>query len=251
MSMATAYHMKKRMAKGGAACSGPECQGCGSAQCYAKGGEVDRNKHAKGVHKPIKAITDDDSGDGEEAMGTSRTGILMRQGRGYPAKEEKERGYYKDAKKDARKVLSESQKMKKGPLSDPKKYADGGDVEDEDENGDGKLYEELAMIHKGVADHHGKEMKKFDEEEKGDIISRILRKKYSEGGKVANEVEDVVDFEPNQFDDLVKDDDLEFSYTGKNSGDELGDEQEDQDRRDIIARIMKSRMKKDRMPRPA
>jgi hypothetical protein len=48
----------------------------------------------------------------------------------------------------------------------------------------------------------------------------------------------------------VKDDDLEQHYTGENSGDELGNAQEDEDRRDIVSRIMKSRRLKDRLPRP-
>ena len=40
-------------------------------------------------------------------------------------------------------------------------------------------------------------------------------------------------------------------YTGANSGDEIGNEQEDEDRRDIVSRIMKSRRLMDRNPRPA
>jgi hypothetical protein len=44
---------------------------------------------------------------------------------------------------------------------------------------------------------------------------------------------------------------MEFCYTGANSGDEVGDEQEDEDEHDMVSRIMKSRLKKDRMPHPA
>lgn len=87
-----------------------------------------------------------------------------------------------------------------------------------------------------------------------DMVGRIMRqrtKHFSKGGQVANDTPITADFEKNQFDDLVKDDDLEQHYTGANSGDEIGDEQEDEDRRDIVARIMKSRRKKDRMPVPA
>lgn len=87
--------------------------------------------------------------------------------------------------------------------------------------------------------------------EDDDMISRIMKKRYSEGGVVANETKETADEEPNEFDDLVKDDDLEFSETGANSGDELGDEAEDEDRKDIVSRIMKSRAKKDKNPRPA
>ncbi len=67
---------------------------------------------------------------------------------------------------------------------------------------------------------------------------------YSEGGKVANKSTPSAEFEPNQFDDLVKDDDLEFHDTGANSGDECGDETEDEDRHDVVSRVMKSRRKK-------
>lgn len=92
------------------------------------------------------------------------------------------------------------------------------------------------------------------EMEDEDMIGRIMNKrmvKMSEGGKVANKDEIVADLEPNEFDDLAKDDDLEFHDTGANSGDEVGDDQEDMDRRDVVSRIMRSRAKKDRMPRPA
>lgn len=81
----------------------------------------------------------------------------------------------------------------------------------------------------------------------GDVVDRILAKKYSEGGRVANGGED--DFEkmadslPNEFDDLALDDSLESTNSGAADGDFLGDSQEDQDRSDIVARIMKKRMR--------
>lgn len=75
---------------------------------------------------------------------------------------------------------------------------------------------------------------------------------YSEGGRVANEDEITAGFEPNEFDDLHLRDDLDFEYTGANSGDELGDEGEDERRRDIVSRIMRSRAKRaGHNPRPA
>ena len=86
----------------------------------------------------------------------------------------------------------------------------------------------------------------------GDIVSHIMRKRMSEGGKVANDTPIEAGFKENDFDDLALRDDLKSSYgEGNNSGDESGNAQEDADRHDIIARIMKSRAKKDRMPRPA
>lgn len=76
-------------------------------------------------------------------------------------------------------------------------------------------------------------------------------KKFSEGGKVANDTSPITDDMPAQYDDLVLRDDLESSYTGENSGDELGNEALDEEEEDLIAKIMKSRSKKDSMPRPA
>ena len=76
-------------------------------------------------------------------------------------------------------------------------------------------------------------------------------KGYSEGGQVANEQGPLADHDPNEFDDLALRDDLESSYTGANSGDELGNTQEDEDRANIIKKIMQSRAKRDRNPRLA
>ena len=73
----------------------------------------------------------------------------------------------------------------------------------------------------------------------------------SEGGMVANEDDEHADELPNEFDDLPMRDELEENYTGANSGDEIGNEQEDEDRQDILNRAMRSRAKKDRNPRPA
>ncbi len=91
------------------------------------------------------------------------------------------------------------------------------------------------------------------EEEDEDMVGRIMRQRYSKGGMVANEDhgpndDDLADFKRNEFDDLSMRDDLDSSYTGANSGDEIGDEQEDEDRHDIVGRIMKSRKMKDKMP---
>jgi hypothetical protein len=98
---------------------------------------------------------------------------------------------------------------------------------------------------------------------KDDFVNRIMKKlspdysgeaRLSQGGQVANDVgtEKLAGFDPNEFDDLVLRDDLESSYgEDDNSGDALGNEREDMDRKDIVSRIMKSRRKKDRMPSPA
>jgi hypothetical protein len=123
-------------------------------------------------------------------------------------------------------------------------YADGGEFEeDEEKTGYGpmpKSHEEPGYSH----------LEGHDEDD-DDLVSRIMRQCYSEGGRVANDTPDVADFEDNEFDDLVLDDGLEEDYTDANSGDELDDKQEDEDRHDIISKIMKMRRLKDRNPVPA
>jgi len=69
--------------------------------------------------------------------------------------------------------------------------------------------------------------------------------------KIVPDLDKMADGQPNEMDDLALRDDLEFSYDGKNSGDELGNDREDKDRKDIVSRIMASRKKKDRLPSPA
>lgn len=92
----------------------------------------------------------------------------------------------------------------------------------------------------------------------GGQIGKIMRKSdkkhmpamMSEGGRIANQDEIMAGFDPNEFDYLhLHDDDYEKAdYTGANSGDEIGNAQEDKDQHDEIARIMRSRAKKDRLP---
>lgn len=82
-----------------------------------------------------------------------------------------------------------------------------------------------------------------DDDDDLDMVGRIMKKRTGEP---------VADFEQNDFDYMDQEKaGHEADYTGENEGDELGDEQEDDDRKDIVARIMRSRAKKDRMPRPA
>lgn len=87
-----------------------------------------------------------------------------------------------------------------------------------------------------------------------DLVDRIMTKRMSKGGMVANggedELEELADGRPNNFDDLALRDDLEFEDTGKSSGDLLGNEREDEDRHDMVSRIMRKRMKQHN-PRPA
>lgn len=77
---------------------------------------------------------------------------------------------------------------------------------------------------------------------------------YSKGGMIADggedDLDEMADGKPNNFDDLALSDDLDSHYTGENSGDLLGNPQEEEDRDSIVSRIMHSLAKKDRMPRP-
>lgn len=114
----------------------------------------------------------------------------------------------------------------------------------------GFIGEEESSGYHDMPEYHKKE-NEMAEHEDMDMIDRIISKRnmYSEGGKVANSDHGMDDdklagFEPNEFDDLTKDDDLEFNYTGANSGDEIGNHQEEEDQRDIVSRIMKQKMMK-------
>lgn len=127
------------------------------------------------------------------------------------------------------------------------KMAEGGFVEDEMASG----FEPNPKEH---SDHmYGHSVENQDPEGE-EMIHMIMqkRKMMSKGGMVANDTGEGANADelPNQFDDLVLDDHLEQHDTGANSGDELGDHQEDEDRRDIVSQIMKSRKKKDRLPHP-
>jgi hypothetical protein len=94
-----------------------------------------------------------------------------------------------------------------------------------------------------------------DAQDDDDLVGQIMKQRmYSKGGQIANETPITADFEKNDFDLLAKDGGLDSEIandTGLNSGDYTDDKTEDEERDDIIAQIMKSRAKKDRMPRPA
>jgi len=98
-----------------------------------------------------------------------------------------------------------------------------------------------------------------DDSHELDMVGRIMKKRqmeYSEGGMVANgdsglstnDLDEITDSDSNEMDDLALRDDLESSYDAENSGDEIGNEQEDEDREDTVAQIMKSRKKKASLP---
>lgn len=145
------------------------------------------------------------------------------------------------AKDKHREKLKELQKMPKIPH-----MAEGGEMIDDND--------EMDMISRIMQKRRQPEAEMEGPLEESDLTSRIMHKRsqmYSEGGRIANEQHHFADESPNDFDDLALRDDLEFHDTGANSGDELGDSREEHDRSDIVARVMASRRKKDRMPRPA
>lgn len=257
--MAIAYAMKKKarkMAEGGE--DGP-CDEHGTHMCemchggmYAKGGNIHdaghRYNEVEGVHK--------ERDPGSSGTGISEAGDRVRKAhsiRKHGGRED-QATLYEDVAKDLhRETLHKMRHMGKPDL-----YAEGGAVEEDDrmlnqhgeeEVGAMDMEEDNEPQHERMIEHA---VENQDDHE--DMVGRIMRqrtKHFSEGGRVANDTPVYTDFEDNQFDDLVKDDDLDQHDTGKNSGDELGDAQEDEDRRDIVSRIMKSRRMKDRMPRPA
>jgi len=215
-SLAIAYSMKrkaKKMADGGVTLGTMiGYPGSPKPKAMAEGGSVDDNKqrqdNEKGIHKSNYDLS----------PGVSKAGDMI--------------GGLRHASGVAKhkQVLEEMRSMKK-----PNLYAEGGSVhEDEMESGYLDMPEEHEVMNEPAM-------------HEDDIVNRIMAKRMSEGGRVANEGEDemshLADGKPNEFDDLALRDDLEEHYTGANSGDELGDAREDQDRHDIVARIMRKRMK--------
>jgi len=130
-------------------------------------------------------------------------------------------------------------------------YAEGGLAEFEREEGaSGYPVEDLPCpdCASGHCDRHSDDMMAHG----GDVVARLMQKRMSEGGKIANASDEYTggeqaDFSSNEFDDLALRDDLKENYTAENSGDELGNDREDEDRRDIVSRIMNSMRKKGRM----
>ncbi len=232
MSMAIKYHMKKKanMANGGA-CDAHGTQMCGMCHggAMAEGGDV------KGVHKQHNPRAPQN--------GISDAGASVLASREPGMREDFRPLHVERAKKEHKKVLGEMHSMRG---QDRKYLADGGDVH---KYAQGDMVEdimkkrgELSGFWAGNPAGGGKpKVKEMDDDHY-----------YSKGGQVANDTGMGMEADklPNQFDDLVLRDDLEQHYTGANSGDEIGDKQEDEDRRDVIAQIMKSRRKKDRLPNP-
>lgn len=140
--------------------------------------------------------------------------------------------------------LSTAYRMKKKMAKGVQMCTEGGEIEKEE------MGEYDPMEHPEPEENESANM------EDADMIARIMhkRKMYSKGGQVANDVGVAeADKLPAEYDDLVlRDADMEDAdYTGANSGDEKGNEAMDERDGDLISKIMRSRKKKDRNPRPA
>lgn len=104
-------------------------------------------------------------------------------------------------------------------------------------------------------DHEDGHFEDMDEGLSDGTVARIMKARgYSKGGMVANggdaDAAEMADSRPNNFDDLALRDDLEFSYTGENSGDKLGSKDQDMRDEDTVRRIMRQRSMKQRNPSP-
>jgi hypothetical protein len=201
----------------------------GGSANRAKGAARVRNEEGqKGVHTSSSIYTPGESSMGYHSQESTNDPESYKSAgtRNLYGKEQKTKSHAQSAREEHEKVLAESRAMPDPKL---KGLAEGGFVEDEMASG----YESMPA-----------------EDSDDDLVMRIMKKRYSEGGKVANQDEEITGDMPNEFDVLHLDDDLESSYDGANSGDELGNDQEDEDRKDIVSRIMKSRAKKDRLPNP-
>lgn len=115
-------------------------------------------------------------------------------------------------------------------------YAEGGEVKSPN---DGPVSEEEAKkFSKGLGFAHGGQVNGEPCKACGaPVYSKMEdshRANMSKGGQVANDTDMSADESPNEFDDLALRDGLEFSYDGKNSGDEKGGPSKD----DVVARAM-------------
>ncbi len=215
MSMAIKYAMKKKMAKGG------DVKDDGS---MTPGG-VHRPVHGSST-KPEKTRGSGMSAAGEHVRSAHRLKNEPYEKHSYLKSQESAEKVAGSRTESAKNLHKEALGKLKSDKGDRTNLAEGGDVE--------------CMACKGGTCY-----------EHGGMVDRIMRKRMSKGGEVANDTDMSADMEPNEFDDLVLDDDLEFHETGANSGDHLGNEEMDENDHDLISRIMRSRAKKDKMPRPA
>ncbi len=214
MSMALKYGMKKRQ------------------------GKPKRDANETGVHK---------SGSG--GMHSSAAGDLARVGKSLKDKGERARVYgEKEAGEGATEASKKLHREKLAELKSDKQdrtnLADGGEVKpivDPD-----KSKEMADAMKKAFRFARGGEVGCAMCEggrcmEHGGMVDRIMAKRQP----------DLADFKPNEFDELELDPAPSPPHSGDDYGDDLGNEALHENDRDLISRIMRSRAKKDRLPRPA
>lgn len=257
--------------------------GKGYPKHFAHGGMADANRRRgavaagkygekqAGVHNARMPYPGNKESYGESYAGYSGKapgGVESRTG-----KPVSRQGMQDESKKEHRRVLGE---MKSMPKKYPKHFAPGGFIEEEEASGYVD-HEGDDVRHNAMAMHEDDRMlNQHGEEEEGpqgawmasggfigshqdashdmDMVGRIMKQRqrmYSKGGRVAND-DHAFEYEfeePNDFDDLARRDDLEFEYTGANSGDEKGNAGEDARRHDIVMKAM-MRRRKQRNPSP-
>lgn len=263
MSLAIKYNMAKK-AKGGQMCEHGKhmCEMCHGGK-MADGGEV------KGVHKPIhegSGISETASHRGN-ANYHAKIGNAAKSGHHSLQAQEKHRDVQhemNEMKSHDRKYMADGGMAKPKspleavsrafhndfPLAEPKAEGSTPSPTPKPKH-ESEHYEELNNYAEGG---EVEEMPPLNDDEDLDMIGHIMKMrahKYSKGGQVANATPPIADGESAEYDDLVLRDDLEEHYTGANSGDELGDAEHDEENHDTVSQVMKSRKKKDKMPRPA
>lgn len=81
--------------------------------------------------------------------------------------------------------------------------------------------------------------------EHGGMVDKIMAKRMAKGGEVT------ADEKPNEFDEMELEPAPNPPHSGNDYGDDLGNEEIDENDHDLISRIMRSRAKRDSLPRPA
>lgn len=224
MSFSVAYSMKRKKCHGGKMADGGTVQPTKPQSGPVSPDEAEKFRKGAGFAKGGYASPEINSEGvhyAPKGSGESDVGFMSKHAKAMhpnnPAKNE----VMETAKARHRKVLGALRAM-----PNPKLEAEGGMIEcDESCNHPCEVHE-------------------------NDMVDRIMVKRMSKGGEVANEDMPEADFMQNEFDDLHLRDGLEFSETDANSGDELGDAGEDERRKDRVMRIMMKRTK-DSNPRPA
>lgn len=249
--MAMAYSLKKR------AHGGDNCMACGGGVCMAKGGDVRRPSWHDAPYEYEEEAAEE--APSKKEMQEKKRAMIKGNEKGVFKRDREQRRLRPGSEKSKHQALLEEIRSMKGRF--PKKFAKGGSV-DMQASGYQAMPEEhevhneaaMRMDARKLGQHGAAEEGAGDMNHLNPVVRKIMMgrmKGYSKGGVVSNEQSMHADELPNEFDELVLDGGEDFSYTGANSGDELGNAGEDERRRSVVARVMASRRKKDRNPSPA